>query len=188
MGIVKKATLIVGVCLSLGLFSSCATLDENQCRAVDWNTLGTKDGEQGRSADYIGQHRKACERHKLPVDEQSWRSGWERGIRAYCTPENGLFVGRGGQSYTNSCPTELKAGFEEAYRVARTLRDAESRLSRVRDQVEQLMKAEASAKTREEAAKIRQQIAERRADLFRAESDVRDAEREYDRHVRMIKS
>lgn len=188
MGNVKIAALISGAALTLGVLASCATLDESQCRAVDWTALGYEDGAAGRTPSHIERHREACQRFRLPVEEQSWRGGWEEGIRLYCTPANGLNEGRHGRSYANSCPIELKAEFEDAYRVAKRLHDAEARLSRERNQIESLVRDEAKAETQTEVSRIRQQISSRRLDLFRAEMEVRDADREYDRYMLRLRS
>lgn len=188
MGKGKLAVLALGSALTIVALTSCATLDEGQCRSVDWAALGREDGAAGRASSYIDRHREACQRFKLPIEGQSWRGGWEEGIRLYCTPANGLNEGRHGRPYANSCPIDLKADFEDAYRVAKRLHDAEGALSRARSQMESLIRSEAKAKTSEEAKRIREQISQRRAELFRAELDVSDAEREYERYMRSLRS
>ena len=65
-------------CVALAALTSCATLNEEECRTVDWYTLGQQDGAAGRTEGHLNEHRRACADHKLPVDEGQWRTGWER--------------------------------------------------------------------------------------------------------------
>lgn len=187
MRYLKIAGLICGVALAVGFLGSCATLDENQCQTVDWRALGQEDGLRGRPMSFIDRHREACSKHKLPVQDAIWHEGWTIGIRSYCTPRNGLNEGRNGQSYANSCPIELKAQFEDAYSVGKRVHEAEASLARTRNEIERLIRAEAAAKTPQEVNRIRQEISLRRSDLFRAETRVKDAEREYDRYMRSLR-
>lgn len=108
----------------LAALASCATLDEKQCRSVDWRQLGQQDGMNGRPMSYVDKHRQACLRHKLPISESAWRQGWAAGIRSYCTPRNGLAAGSDGRTYARACPADLATGFESAYLVGRQVHDA----------------------------------------------------------------
>lgn len=49
------------------LLSACSTttLNEDECRMVDWRTLGYEDGVAGHSGERISAHRKACAEHGI---------------------------------------------------------------------------------------------------------------------------
>lgn len=168
---------------ALVALSSCATLNEEECRTADWRKLGLEDGVAGRSATRIEEHRNACSKHGMPVDEPAWRIGWEEGIRAYCTPENGLIEGRQGNFYANSCPPELKAGFEGAYFVAKALHDARAERDTVLRELDSLLSALKGTEKPEDRKKIEIDIDRKRIALMAAERRVRDAEGDYDGYV-----
>ena len=174
---------LAAVAVAFGAFSSCATLTKDECSSVNWVELGRSDGAAGQSRSHIERHRSACAEHKLPVDEQQWSVGWERGIRLYCTPENGLAQGREGRSYANSCPPELKADFEAAYYVAKNVYDARLSRDRLAVELETLRGQRRDAKTGEERRRIDIEIDRKRSEVSRAERRLRDAERDYDRYL-----
>jgi hypothetical protein len=181
MSVVSSALLRMGA-LAAGLvaLSACATLDEDQCRTVDWSQLGYDDGQAGRHASYIDQHRRACERHGLPVSAEQWRDGWESGIRRYCAPANGLNEGLAGRSYANSCPADVRAGFEEAYRVGKRVHDARSERDRLERELDNLVDKLRREDDRAKLIKLQTEISLKRDAVRNAERRLRDAEREYD--------
>lgn len=162
--------------------TSCATLDEGQCQVVDWQQLGESDGSRGQPSIYLAEHQKACARFEIPVDAASWQSGWERGIRSYCTPANGLAQGRSGSVYRNSCPADQASAFAEAHRVGRAVHDARSRRDTAQTEIDDLIRELSAATTAEERAAVQLRIELKRNDLARAQSDVFSAEREADRY------
>ena len=178
------ACRLAAVVLGLGAISSCATLDKEECASVNWEQLGRSDGAEGRPSSRIDQHRSACAEHKLPVDEQQWASGWQQGIRVYCTPDNGLMQGREGRHYANSCPPELKTDFEAAYFVAKRLYDARQSRDTLQRDIDSLVSSLRRAEKREEKEKVRRQIDEKRSALRIAERRVWDAEADYELYLR----
>lgn len=116
--------------------AGCATLDEDQCRSVDWVTLGTLDGREGFPTRRVLDHAKACAQYGLPVDQAAWLRGWESGIRNYCTPQRGYSEGRDGARYRDACPAEVERGFLAAYRPAKRVADAENDLRAAQDTLE----------------------------------------------------
>ena len=55
------ATLLVTGCTT-------STLSKDECRAVDWRTVGYEDGVAGRSGEQIGRHRQACAEYGVAPD------------------------------------------------------------------------------------------------------------------------
>lgn len=116
------ATLLLGGCTS-------STLSKDECRTVDWRTIGYEDGVAGRSGEQIGRHRQACAEHGVTPDLDAYRAGRTEGLREYCQPRNGYRAGASGQAYYDSCPPELAPAFVAAYDEGRELYVRERRVA-----------------------------------------------------------
>lgn len=111
--------LVAGALLAAGC--STATLTKDECRTVDWRTVGYEDGVAGRSGERIGQHRKACAEYGIAPDLEAYRAGRADGLREFCQPHNGYRAGVNGTPYYDSCPPDLAPAFVEAYDSGRQL-------------------------------------------------------------------
>ena len=120
------ATLLSAVTV---LASCSATMSKEECRAVDWRTIGYEDGVAGYSGERIGQHRKACAEYGVTPDLNAYRAGRAEGLREYCQPHNGYRAGVSGAPYYDSCPPELAPAFVAAYQSGRELYVRERRVS-----------------------------------------------------------
>lgn len=103
---------------TLGLVS-CATLNESQCRSVDWAQLGARDGAMGYSTQRLEEHREACSEFGLAADDAAWRQGYDAGLLEYCTVDNGYRLGRRGGYYGQVCPSVNEGDFLDAYELGR---------------------------------------------------------------------
>jgi len=104
------------------LLAACsATMTKDECRAVDWRTVGYEDGVAGYSGERIGQHRKACAEYGVAPDLDAYRAGRADGLREFCQPRNGYRAGVNGAVYHDSCPADLAPAFAEAYDSGREL-------------------------------------------------------------------
>lgn len=182
------------------VLSGCATMNEAECVSVDWRTVGFEDGAAGRSADRIGQHRKACAKHGVTPDLAAYQAGREEGLREYCTPANGFNVGSRGNSYSGLCPADLEPAFSVAYESGRRLYTLESRVNtaanqlqakrREKDRLEDelvrkstiIVSSDSTAEQRAQALVDTKQIAERtgrlKAEIAELERDKIEYERE----------
>jgi hypothetical protein len=125
------------VCLVIvaAVLAGCASMNEAECLAVDWQTVGFEDGAAGRPADRIADHRKACAKHGVAPDLSAYQAGREAGLREYCTPANGFRVGANGHGYSGQCPVDLDPAFAVAYESGRRLYTLESRVSNAENQL-----------------------------------------------------
>ncbi len=103
-------------------------MDKEECRTVDWRTIGYEDGAHGYGADRIAQHRKACAKHDVTPDLDSYLRGRDAGLREYCQPANGFRVGSAGHGYNGQCPADLDHAFADAYEAGRHLHQLQSRV------------------------------------------------------------
>ena len=94
---------------------ACASMSKDECRAVDWRTVGYEDGVSGQSGDRIGDHRRACADYGITPDLAAYRAGRADGLREYCQPHNGYRTGVNGNTYYGACPADLAAAFEKGY-------------------------------------------------------------------------
>jgi hypothetical protein len=108
---------------------SHATLTKEECRTVDWRTVGYEDGVAGRPADQVGLHRQACAEHGVRPDLDAYLAGRAAGMREFCQPHNGYRAGANGVEYYDSCPPELAPAFEAAYESGRELYIRERRVA-----------------------------------------------------------
>jgi hypothetical protein len=111
MRIVRVKYLAVAALLGL---ASCATLSEDACREGDWSQIGFRDGTNGRGADFIDQHTKACSRFAVTVNQSKWEAGRQEGLKRYCTTSNVYREGTNGRRLKSVCPIELQDRLELA--------------------------------------------------------------------------
>lgn len=161
------------------VLSSCATLNEEQCQVSDWQQLGASDGQRGAGSGFVANHQEACARFGIAVDVAAWQTGWQQGIVAYCTPSNGLSVGRSGRINPYSCPANLAGAFNEAHRIGKAVHDARSARDRVQAEIDADI-ARIPATPPEQLPALQLQIELKRNRLSQAQADLVRAEREAD--------
>lgn len=108
--LMKTGFVMVGVILA-----SCATLNEQQCKIGNWEEIGRQDGLRGLSAGRITSHSKACKEYGVQVNNSQYQNGYNAGVRAFCTPENGFQMGKSGVTNSQAtCPADLAPAFSAA--------------------------------------------------------------------------
>lgn len=117
-----KTFLRLSVIASLLLVSACATLDKDECLNANWELIGYEDGSKGYDATRIGEHRKACAKHGVTPDLDQYTKGRERGLKVYCTPQNGYQVGQRSAVYRDVCPANKRAEFKKAFEYGSRIR------------------------------------------------------------------
>jgi hypothetical protein len=119
------------------LASACSTkMTKDECRTVDWRTVGYEDGVAGRSGERIGEHRRACAEHGITPDLNAYLAGRDAGLREYCQPHNAYRAGVNGNTYYDTCPADLAVAFETAYDSGRALYVRTQRVTDAENQIE----------------------------------------------------
>ena len=125
--------------------TGCASMSEEECRYVDWRTVGYEDGSSGRPASRLGDHRRACADHGVTPDLAAYEAGRAAGMREFCQAHNGYRVGASGQVYYGTCPADLAPAFERGYDQGRELyvreqrvRDAEAAIAQREAEIRRL--------------------------------------------------
>ncbi len=124
--------LLTAVTLLLG---GCAGFSQQECQIGDWRTVGFTDGAAGRPVTAIGNYRQACSKYGIAPNLQSYRGGYDEGVREFCRPAKGFEFGRSGGRYAGVCPADLEPDFVAAYRQGRQLYDLESALRATTQQI-----------------------------------------------------
>ncbi len=130
---IKRAGFLSLISL-LGL-SGCATMSADECVTSDWHAIGFEDGARGYTADQLGNRRKACAKHGVTPDFESYQAGRERGLRQYCQPSRGFSLGSGGSRYSGVCPGDMEADFVDAYNSGHQLYTLRSRVNSATNQI-----------------------------------------------------
>ena len=91
------------LCFGLCALASCATLDEDECRAGDWYEVGKRDGAKGRAEDFVFQHAKACNPFGVAPQAGPWREGRLEGLKFYCRPSEAYRLGARGRRLAPVC-------------------------------------------------------------------------------------
>ena len=159
----SKALLVPVVTLLLG--ACAAKMSKDECRTVDWRTVGYEDGVAGRPGDRIGEHRRACAEYGVTPDLNAYLAGRTAGLREYCQPHNGYRAGVSGYTYYDTCPADLAEQFEKAYDEGRALYVRERRVTETDQLIEE---------KRSEIRRLEDRVAESAFDVIDATSTAEE--------------
>lgn len=95
--------------------SGCATLNESECKTANWEIIGLEDGSKGRPNSHIGEHRKACSEYTISPDLSAYLKGHGKGLKQYCTEQNGYQQGVSGKALSQVCSEDLAVDFSRGY-------------------------------------------------------------------------
>ncbi len=186
------------IALSTVLLGACAAkMSKDECRTVDWRTVGYEDGVAGQPGDRIGEHRRACAEYGVTPDLTAYLAGRAAGLREYCQPHNGYRAGANGYTYYDTCPADLAEAFEIAYDEGPALYVRERRVTDTEEQIEDkrreirrledrvaesafdVIDATATAEERTQAVLDTKQAAER---IGRLKAEITELERDLARY------
>ncbi|MDP4991196.1 MAG: DUF2799 domain-containing protein [Marivita lacus] len=127
---------------ALTLVASCATLSEEECLQGNWREIGQRDGQAGRTASFIAEHAKACEKAGVVPNQSLWEQGRQAGLPAYCTPAKVYGEGRSGRSLSPVCPSAQLPALQLAndrgrawYRLTNEINGINSEISQLQNQI-----------------------------------------------------
>lgn len=120
------------------LLAGCATLDEGECRQGDWYSIGRADGAEGRQADFILQHAKACNEFGVRPIRSEWERGRQDGLKLYCTPSRAYEDGKRGRILPPVCPASMAAELQAANRTGLRVNQIEQEMREVESDIRAL--------------------------------------------------
>ncbi len=161
---------------------SCASISKEECQAGDWQAIGLRDGQAGRSLDYINNHFKACAEVGVRPNQSEWQAGRLQGLPMYCTPEKAYQLGRDGNSVNNVCPasqarmlSRANSWGQDYYEVGQKIDELKSE----RRQLEKLLAAMTGELTEEQMA-LRRTYRQRLRSLEQRLFDLERERRHFD--------
>lgn len=190
---------VLAIVITAVWLGSCATLDQGECLAGNWNQIGFADGVEGAPMSRLGRHADACAEYGVVPDLPSYVAGRDRGLRSYCTVEIGFYEGRTGDHYEGVCPPQLEPNFLLGFADGEFVRAVDQMISlahgdriRAQGQVQDLteeMEGEENRLADEnlsdgERESIRARLRRLQDDRYTAYADMRWAEREEERGER----
>lgn len=127
---------------ALALVASCATLTEEECLQGNWREIGQRDGQAGRTASFIAEHAKACEKAGVVPNQSLWEQGRQAGLPAYCTPSKVYGEGRSGRGLSPVCPSAQLPALQLAndrgrawYRLTNEMSSLNSEISELQSRI-----------------------------------------------------
>jgi hypothetical protein len=164
-----KATAIG---LAALVVAGCASLDQKGCETASWSELGYRDGARGYTAGRLADYHKDCSEHGVAPDDAVYNEGRARGLREYCTPENGLREGKAGSGYNNVCPAGLDAAFVKNHKLGGEIRDLNNEIVRKRSEIERREKRLEKEKNDDDRRALRNEIRELDRDVARLRRSI----------------
>lgn len=174
--------------LLLSLLAGCATLDESQCRSVNWFELGSRDGSLGYSESRLQAHGEACSEFGLSADAAAWRNGYAQGLQSYCSADNGYRIGRQGGHYGRVCSLEDEPDFLAAYDLGRETLDLDQEIARVTQYADSIQSRLAQDRALSDDARrdLRYQLSESYRELSWLRRSRDRLEAEWRRQLRVV--
>ncbi|HEX5419863.1 MAG TPA: DUF2799 domain-containing protein [Gammaproteobacteria bacterium] len=117
------------------ILGGCAGFNQQECQVADWRTVGFTDGAAGRPVSAIGGYRQDCSKYGIAPNLDSYRQGYDAGVREFCTPGKGFEFGSQGGQYSGMCPADLEPAFLTAYHDGHHLYELQSALSSTNRQI-----------------------------------------------------
>ena len=131
MGSLLKHILTISF---IALFlSSCSTLNQNECKAADWKTIGYTDGVRGYKASRIDKHRSACAEYKIQPNLDIYTKGRYEGLKQYCTSATAYKKGISGYNYNGVCSDHNEKIFLDAHNHGLIIYHAKNKLKKLED-------------------------------------------------------
>lgn len=165
----------------LALTAGCATLNENECRTIDWRELGRSDGAKGYESTRLGDHMEACGKFGLAPDAESYRAGREEGLRQYCTLDNAMQLGMNGSGYKQVCPGDIGVAFAQTYSRGAALHTIRSDMQDLQDRLNSERGTQSNVKDLDLYKQLDQNIR-----YF--EREMRFMQQQYDQAARAVNS
>jgi len=96
----RKTIILTGFAV---LAAGCSTISKDSCIAGSWESLGYEDGREGESRGAFNKIAKTCAKYDITANAADYRTGYENGIRQYCSYDKGYDHGTSGKSVKTEC-------------------------------------------------------------------------------------
>lgn len=140
--------------------AGCETMSKKECLSADWYQVGYQDGKEGQTRSHIEDITESCAKANVVPDRERYFLGRDTGLREYCTPAHGFYLGKNGTSYSRVCPPETAAGFEASYNKGHRIYDARQYVRYLEADSHKLEDRLSKAESDEEKKHIRNELEE----------------------------
>lgn len=128
------------------LLGACASMTETECKVADWGRVGQADAARGEPESRLVAYTDDCAKTGVVPNARAYRSGWDAGIKGYCTAANGWRAGLEGhadkaqvcigQSGHEGFSRNLNAGIQ-VYRTQQKIRGNTQEINRLQKKLEE---------------------------------------------------
>ena len=105
------------LCTLMLTLTACASMNKNECEVADWRALGYQQGVKGHSTARFDRDSKACAKHKIQADFNTYKQGHQEGLNNYCTFDTAQTLGGQGAPYNEQCTRTRYPAFGEGYQI-----------------------------------------------------------------------
>lgn len=107
--------------LLLLLLVGCSMNVKKKCRQADWRAVGEMDARSGLKRSQYRTYQDKCHEVGVDVDTRLYLSGYEQGLKMYCTYETGYELGLNGKPLSVKCPDGSIKNFMRGYKSGKRL-------------------------------------------------------------------
>lgn len=101
--------------LLLLLFSTACSLSKKDCETADWYERGFRDGRVGEFTSALTKYKQQCAAHKVEIEIQHYKMGYNDGLAVFCTFDNGYKEGLVGRVDLDVCPPKSRGEYYRGY-------------------------------------------------------------------------
>ena len=117
------------------LLLSCTTIKKEDCKSVNWQRLGHKDGLVGDYQESLETYGFACQDYGIKPDNKAYKAGYKKGLKKFCTYKNGYNFGKAGSYYDDQC-SKLGDAVETEFMKGYTAGRGERKMDQLRTEIE----------------------------------------------------
>jgi len=139
--VTKKMAQALVLLATVGVLAGCSAIRPEHCPYADWNATGELHASKGYQSRLPSLFDTCLGVGVLP-DADAYVAGYQRGLREFCTIENGWVWGQTRTSNPSTCPPALASGFDRSFSTSARLSALaveESNLRARRDELEDLL-------------------------------------------------
>ncbi len=118
--------------------ASCSSLSKEECQTTNWLERGKSDALRGKVTPQDSKYQKDCSEHGITMEREKYLSGYDEGLKLYCTYQNGYKLGLDSGTehlYCNQKSIEFQKGnklgievFEQNKRKAEAIKNLKKEL------------------------------------------------------------
>lgn len=133
----------IQIILLASLLTACqSTTQEAQvnkavyCNQADWSELGYNSALAAKSVRVFNSYKEDCNNTLPESAKETYLAGYTKGVKEYCSYENGYKLAELGLSNPSLCPLEMRRDFDLGYKAAsKILEDQKEQAMRIADTV-----------------------------------------------------